>query len=77
MSGILRVKELRITASDEGQIEIFYKSNSVKEGWYPKPLDDFVSPAIWQELFRHPDFDVQGEVTKVEPASPVLDHGRR
>ena len=34
-SGILRVKELRIIASDEGQIEIFYKSNSVKEGWYP------------------------------------------
>ena len=58
-------------------MEIYYKSNSVKEGWYPKPLDDFVRPIIWQELFRHPDFDLQGDVINVEPARAVMDHGRR
>ena len=77
VSGILRVKELRITATEEGLMEIYYKSNSVKEGWYPKPLDDFVRPIIWQELFRHPDFDLQGDVINVEPARAVMDHGRR
>ena len=74
VSGILRIKELRITAAEDGQIQMYYKSNSVKEGWYPKPLDDFAKPDVWERLFPHPD---GRRILSVEQACPVRDHGRR
>ena len=54
-SGLMEIKEFRITANEDNDPVLLYKTNSTIDGWLPKPFektDDFDAIA---EIFKHPD----------------------
>jgi hypothetical protein len=70
-SGIMAVKEFRITANEEGIPFFLYKSNSTIDGWYPRPFERTEDFDKLAEVFVHPD-EEQGypiEVISVTPGS--------
>ena len=55
VTGMMEIKEFRISANVDGDIIFLYKSNSTIDGWLPKPFEkteDFVELA---KVFKHPD----------------------
>jgi hypothetical protein len=68
------VKEIRISANITGKIEVFYKFDSAKPGWYPKPLDQR-DVNKWNIVFRHND-PGQGNVISVQE-TPCFEKGHR
>ena len=68
------VKEIRISASITGNIEVFYIFDSNKPGWYPKPFD-YRDVNKWNIVFHHND-PGQGNVLAVQE-TPSLERGRR
>jgi len=65
---------MRISANTLGNIEVFYKFDSGKPGWYPKPLDQR-DENKWNVVFRHND-PGQGNVMSVQE-TPCCERGRR
>jgi len=68
------VKEIRISANTTGNIEVFYKFDSGRPGWYPKPVDQR-DVNKWNIVFRHND-PRQGNVIAVQE-TPSYEKGRR
>jgi len=52
--GIVSVKCIRINIDAGGIPRIFYKYDSTKSGWYPKPIE-IASELDMQRLFKHDD----------------------
>jgi hypothetical protein len=72
--GLSAVKEIRISSNTTGKIEVFYKFDSGKPGWYPKPVDQRDIDK-WNIVFRHND-PRQGNVISVDE-TPSSEKGRR
>lgn len=68
------VKEIRISANSTGNIAVFYKFDSAKPGWYPKPFDQR-DVNKWNTVFRHND-PGQGNVISVQE-TPCFEKGHR
>jgi hypothetical protein len=54
-SGIMHIKEFRITANDDGVPSFLYKSNSTIDGWYPRPFEKIEDFEELSKVFKHPD----------------------
>jgi hypothetical protein len=68
------VKEIRFAANITGKVDVFYKFDSSKPGWYPKPFDQRDEDK-WNTVFRHNDPE-QGNVLSVHE-SPCCEKGSR
>ena len=55
MLGTTEIKELRITANEDGDLVLLYKSNSAIDGWLPKPFDNIENADEVARVFAHPD----------------------
>lgn len=54
VSGISTMKLIKMSLNKEGKVNIYYKSNSSKEGWYPTPIEEKLKNKLWYETPAHP-----------------------
>ena len=54
-TGIMPIKEFRITANEQGVPIFLYKSNPTIDGWYPRPFEKLEDFEELSKVFKHPD----------------------
>jgi len=55
LTGMMEIKEFRVSANVDGDIIFLYKSNSTIDGWLPKPFEKTEDFAELAKVFKHPD----------------------
>jgi len=77
IQGLTSVSELRTTALSDGSgIEVFYKTDVAKYGWYPRPAPAMPC-AVWRRLFAHPTSSLNQGIPMSGEAYPVMTPGRK
>ena len=76
ISGIQLVKEFRISLDEDGSVQVLYKADSTRDGWFPKPLEQDIGMDVWQNLFKHDDPE-QGLLANIKDPFPCLAKGLR
>ena len=69
LPGIMAVKEIRITADDDGVPAFLYKSNSTIDGWYPRPFEPVHDMVQVNKVFKHFD-PIAGNAVRVLDIKP-------
>ena len=81
LPGIIAVKEIRITADDDGVPAFLYKSNSTIDGWYPRPFEPTHDMLQVNQVFKHFNSDPGSaiRVLDIKPgrSSKMGERGRR
>ena len=55
LTGLMEIKEFRVSANVDGDIIFLYKSNSTIDGWLPKPFEKTEDFEELAKVFKHPD----------------------